>query len=226
MAQLPLALTLKAHASFASFVAGPNAQAVNHVRAIAGGERHDFVWLRGPPGSGKSHLLAAACRRAGDSGLRAIYLPVGADRDPGMLSDLDNVDLIALDDLHRVAGQPAWEAALFPVFDAGLARGGVIAAAESLPHDCGFSLRDLESRAAAASIYRLAYLEDDDLQRAVKEHADLRGLSLDAAAASFLTQRFSRDLGKLVSCLDRIDRYSLAAQRRVTIPLLREVIDL
>jgi DnaA family protein len=225
MAQLPLALTLKAHASFASFVSGPNAQAVDHVRAVASGQRHDSIWLRGPAGSGKSHLLAAACRLAGDSGRRAIYLPLGADREPGMLSNLDDVDLIAIDDLHRVAGQPAWEAALFPVFDARLERGGVVAAAEGSPHDCGFSLRDLESRAAAATIYRLGFLDDDDLEQAVRGHAGLRGLSLDAAAASFLTQRFSRDLGKLISCLDRIDRYSLAAQRRVTIPLLREVID-
>lgn len=223
-AQLPLALELKPHASFDSLIAGPNDAAIEHVRRVAAGARRESVWIYGSPNTGKSHLLAAACRAASDASLRPIYLALDPAGDPAMLAQLDDVDVIALDDIHCVAGVPAWENALFAVFDARLQRGGLVVAAGSAPRECGFGLADLASRAAAAAIYRLGYLGDSDLQTAVIGHATRRGLGLEPAEAAYLLQRVSRDLGELTACLDRIDRYSLAAQRRITIPLLREVI--
>jgi DnaA family protein len=224
MAQLPLALELKPHASFASLIAGPNGAAIEHVRRVAAGRRRESVWIFGAPHTGKSHLLAAACRAASDANLRPIYLPLDPAGDPGMLNQLDDVDVVALDDIHRVAGAPAWENALFTVFDARLQRGGLMVAAASAPRECGFGLADLASRAAASATYRLGFLGDEDLRTAVIGHAERRGLSLEPAEAAYLLQRVSRDLGELTACLDRIDRYSLAAQRKITIPLLREVI--
>jgi DnaA family protein len=134
------------------------------------------------------------------------------------------MDLIALDDIQRVAGSTAWESALFSVFNARLQRGGLLVAAETAPRDCGFGLPDLVSRAQAAATYRLDYLGDEELKAAVISHAARRGLSLELPEAHYLLQRVSRDLGELTACLDHIDRFSLAAQRRITIPLLREVI--
>lgn len=224
-AQLPLALELKPHASFASLIAGPNDPAIEHVRRIAAGERRESVWIYGPPNTGKSHLLAAACGAASEANRRPIYLPLDPAGDPSMLTQLDDVDIVALDDIHRVAGTAAWEKALFAIFDVRLQRGGLIVAAASAPRECGFGLADLASRAAAAAIYRLGFLGDADLQTAVISHALRRGLSLEPPEANYLLQRVSRDLGELTACLDRIDRYSLAAQRKITIPLLREVIE-
>ena len=224
MAQIPLALKFERHASFESFVAGANLAAMEHVRSIAGGGRPESVWLAGPDGTGKTHLLAAGCRAAGDAGAGAMYLALDAGADPAVLVGLDAVDVLALDDLDRVAGLAAWEQALFAVFDARLQRGGLLLAATGRPQDCGFGLPDLVSRANATSIYRLAPLDDRELASAVTRQAELRGLDLDAAAASFLLQRLRRDLTELTAWLDRIDRVSLARQRRVTIPLLREII--
>jgi DnaA family protein len=222
MSQLPLDLSLQPHTSFAGFVAGPNTAAVEHVRAIADGRRGEFVWLCGPSNTGKSHLLAAACRWSGDHGLRAIYLPLASRTDPGLMSDLDDLDLVAIDDVDNAAGQSDAEAALFSLLNGRLQRGGVLLAASSTPRDSGFVLPDLVSRAAASAVYRMEFLGDDDLREAVILQAKLRGLRLDEPAASYLLQRASRDLGALTLCLDRIDRYALAAQRRLTIPLLRE----
>jgi DnaA family protein len=224
--QLPLALELKPHASFESLVAGPNEAAITHVRQVASGARRESVWIFGARNTGKSHLLAAACRAASAGNLRPIYLPLDPAGDPGMLCQLDDVDVVALDDIDRVAGAPQWESALFTVFDARLQRGGLLAAGASAPRDCGFGLADLVSRAGSCASYRLAFLNDADLQSALIGHAGRRGLNLEPAKAVYLLQRVSRDLGELTGCLDRIDRYSLAAQRRITIPLLREVLDL
>ena len=224
MAQLPLELKLQPHASFESYIAGSNTAAVEHVESVARGDRFESVWLYGPPKTGKSHLLAAACRAAGECGLRAMYLGLESARDPEMLRQLDAIDLVALDDVRRAAGDSNWEVSLFALLDARLQHGGLVVAADAAPRDCGFTLADLASRAAAAAVYRLEFLADEDLKTAVMRHATMRGLSLEPAALSYLLQRVSRDLGELTAFLDRIDSYALATQRRITIPLLREVI--
>lgn len=224
MAQLPLALKLQPYASFENFVVGPNSVAIDHIQSIALGDRQESVWIYGRPGTGKSHALAAACRAASEASRRPIYLALSTSTDPEMLKHLDDIDLVALDDVHNVAGLPGWDAALFSVFDARLQRGGLLIAADSAPRDCGFALADLRSRAGSAALYRLEFLNDTDLRAAVIGHATRRGLNIESTEANYLMQRVSRDLNALTACLDRIDRYSLAAQRRITIPLLREVI--
>ncbi len=103
MGQLPLELTLADHASFGTFVAGSNEAAVEHVRNLAQGGA-DTVWLWGAEGSGKSHLLQAACRAAAEAGRRAMYVPLPAIS-PAILADLEHVDLLAVDDVHAVAGR-------------------------------------------------------------------------------------------------------------------------
>jgi DnaA family protein len=194
------------------------------VTAIARGERNDSIWLAGPASSGKTHLLSAACHTAGEVGLRPMYLALEPGGDPAALADLDAIDLLALDDVDRIAGLPDWEAALFPVLNARLDRGNLVMAALAAPGECGFALADLASRAAAAAIYRLSVPTEDELPQAVIRQAAQRGLDLDLAAANYLLLRLSRDLGELTRWLDRIDQFALAQQRRITIPLLRDLI--
>ena len=224
MGQIPLALRIPRLASLESYVAGANGAALDHVRAVSAGGRVEAVWLTGPAATGKSHLLAGACRAASEAGLRSMYLALDASLDPAMLRDLEAVDLLALDDVHCAAGRPDWERALFVTLDARLQSGGLLIAADFAPRECGFGLPDLESRATAAAVYRLVALDDEELAVALTRHAALRGLRLDESAASFLLARVGRDLAELAQWLERIDRFGLASQRPITIPLIREVI--
>lgn len=224
MGQLPLALRLPRHPSLESYVAGANAAALDHVRAVAAGGRAEAVWLTGAAATGKTHLLAGACRAASDAGLRSMYFALDPTLDPAMLRELESVDLLALDDVHCAAGRADWESALFVTLDARLQSGGLLLAADFAPRDCGFGLRDLESRATAAAVYRLTALDDEELAIALTRHAAQRGLRIDEAAAAFLLQRVGRDLAEITTWLDRIDRFGLASQRPITIPLIREVI--
>jgi DnaA family protein len=222
LAQLPLALALKDHASFETFVAGSNATAVEHVRSVVHGGS-DTVWLWGAEGAGKTHLLQAACREATASGRRAMYVALPAVS-PEILSDLEHVDVLAVDDLHAVAGDLKWEQALFVILNAFLGRsGGLVLAATAPAAQCGFRLADLASRGAGAVTYRLAPLDDAERAAALRIHAAARGLTLDAAAADFLLTRVARDMGVLTTWLARLDRASLTAQRRLTIPFIREL---
>ncbi|MEO8464270.1 MAG: DnaA regulatory inactivator Hda [Gammaproteobacteria bacterium] len=221
MAQLPLALTLADHASFATFVAGENDAAVQHVRAVATGAG-ETLWLWGAAGCGKSHLLQAACRAAAAAGSRAMYVALG-NAQPELLAGLDSLDLLALDDVDAVAGQPAWEEPMFRILNEFLARrGGLLLAAAVSPATAGFELADLRSRAAGAVAYRLKPVGDAERALAVRLHAEARGLELDPAAADYLLRRVDRDMRALTALLDRLDRDSLVEQRRLTIPFIRE----
>jgi DnaA-homolog protein len=224
LAQLPLELRLAAHASFDTFVVGGNAPAVEHVRHLAHSGA-DTVWLWGAAGAGKSHLLQAACRAAADAGRRAMYVQLPA-ASPAMLADLEHVDLLAVDDMHAVAGDLEWEQALFVVLNAYLARSGALLLTAAAPAgQCGFQLADLASRGAGAVTYRLAQLGDNDRATALRLHAAARGLTLDAAAADFLLKRVEREMSVLTELLERLDRASLTAQRRLTIPFIRKLIE-
>lgn len=227
LGQLPLALRLDGAARFETFVSERNAAAVAHVQAVARGERPDTLWLWGGPGQGKSHLLQAACRIAGASGRRAMYLPLteayraGADS----LTGLDDVDLLALDQVDTAAGLGDWEQRLFSVLDGCLVRGaGLLLGARRSPAACRFVLPDLASRAAGAIVYRLQALSEDGRLEALMVQARCRGLELDRAAAAYLLTRVERDMGEICRWLDRLDRAALAAQRRVTIPFIRSTL--
>jgi DnaA family protein len=221
LAQLPLALALDDYASFATFVSGPNVAAVEHVRRVAGGQP-DTLWLYGPAGSGRSHLLQAACRAATAAQMRAMYVALPASS-PDILADLERVDLLALDDADSVARDAAWERPLFVILNAFSGRrGGLLVAATAPAARCGFALADLVSRGAGAVTYRLAPLEDGERSAALQLHASARGLTLDDAAADYLLKRVARDMAAVIDWLARLDRASLSEQRRLTIPFIRE----
>jgi DnaA-homolog protein len=225
MSQLPLALKLADHARLATFVVGRNASAVKHVGAVAGGAA-ETLWLSGPSGCGKTHLLQAGCRAAADAGRRAMYLALDdAQAVPGMLAGLDALDLLAVDRVDAAAGQPAWERGLFLILnDFASRRGGLLLAARPTAQATPFELPDLASRAAGAVSYRLQPLEDAERVEALIVHAEARGLALDRAVAEYLLNRVDRDMGVVGRWLDRLDSASLAEQRRITIPFVRELL--
>ncbi len=221
MGQLPLALALADHATFATFVSGGNDAVVRHVASVAqqGG---DTLWLFGQESCGKTHLLQAACRAASSAGRRAMYVRL-PDAVPEMLVGLDVVELLALDDVDRVAGDPGWEESLFVIVNEFLARRtGLLLAAEVSAAACRFGLPDLHSRAIGAVNYRLKPLADDDRSLALRVHAEARGLTLEPAAAEYLLKRVGRSMATLTEWLDHLDRASLAEQRALTIPFIRE----
>ena len=142
MRQLPLGVRLRDRASFASFVAGGNSEAVRHVTELAGGERSGCAWIHGPAGCGKTHLLQAACARAAGNA-RAGYVPL-ADFAQGESTVLDgwrDLDCLCVDDLQFVAGRRSWDEVLFRLYRDFEERGArLIVAANEPPGALGWSL--------------------------------------------------------------------------------------
>lgn len=224
--QLPLVLGVDRHARFESFLVEDNHTVVAHLRAVAEGTRRELVWVYGEEGSGKSHLMQAACAVADESGRRAMYLALDEATEPEVLAGLDSVEFLAIDDVQRVAGKEDLEQGLFSILNA--AYGGTVTlvlAADRAPAALAFALADLASRACGAAIYRLKALSDEAQVRALMRHAEIRGFELDAAAAAYLYTRVKREMKALVGWLDRLDRESLIAQRKVTVPFVRALLE-
>lgn len=226
--QLPLAIRWNDGASFEQFVPGPNMQAVAAVKAAAEGAAGGFLYLYGEPGSGRTHLLQAACRLCGDRGLPVVYLPLGKESGltPALLDGLEAMALIALDDIECIAGQPDWEEALFHLYNRVVdVQGRLLISAPSRPADLGITLPDLESRLKWGLVHRLQTLSEVDLLQALERRALARGLTLPTETGRYLTSRFPRDASSLFSLLDRLDHAALAAQRRLTVPFVKQVLD-
>jgi DnaA family protein len=222
MEQLPLRVRLRDSARFASYVESGNDQAVAAVRAQ---EAPRVAWLWGRPGTGKSHLLQAACADCGERGAAAAYFDLAAAGPPAMLEGCETLDLVCLDGLESVADNAAWNAAMFRLYTLLLEGGGrLLVATTAPPASLEFTLPDLRSRLLAAAVYQLRELDESGQCTALRRRAAARGLELSEEAALYLVHRLPRDLPSLLGVLDRLDVASLAAQRRLTVPFLKQVL--
>ncbi|MEW9573669.1 DnaA regulatory inactivator Hda [Rhodanobacter sp. Si-c] len=221
--QLPLTLRWPRRQRFEHFHAGANAAALAAVEALARAPGAPWLYLHGPAGSGKSHLLMAACQAAGEAGRGVQYLPLARIADCGAaIRGVAGGALLALDDLGAIAGERGAEHALFDLYNRAKAEGtALLFAAEAVPQQLGLVLPDLRSRLGACTQFALKPLDDAERREVLKAQAGLRGIELDDSVLDWLFARHTRDLGALLDLLDKLDQASLAAQRRVTIPFLR-----
>ena len=225
--QLPLALRYPPDQRLESFIGAPDG-ALAQLRAAAVGEAQDWIYLSGPGGTGKTHLALAVCAAAEQAGRGSAYLPLvaAAGRLRDALEALEGRDVIALDGLDAIAGQRDDEVALFDFHNRARAAGvTLLYTASAAPDLLGLTLPDLRSRLSQCGRIVLSPLDDEGRAAVLRARAMRRGLALDEAAIDWLLTRTGRDLGGLVQLLDRLDRESLAAKRRVTVPFLRKVLD-
>jgi DnaA-homolog protein len=226
MQQLPLAVRLPDRAAFASFLPAGNAEALRHLQAVAAGEAGGLTWLCGAGGSGKTHLLQAVCAAASER-IRAGYVPLAsvAALGVGVLEGLPQLQCLCLDDLDRVAGDAQWERGIFALLRELEESGGrLVLSAQAPPALVRWTLADLGSRCGAGSVLQLRALSEAEQQAALRLRAQLRGVELPDETLQWLQRRFPRDMRTLYELLDTLDEAALAAQRRLTVPFIREVL--
>ena len=231
--QLPLALRYSADQRFETFAGAPPG-ALEQLQALATGEAGDRIYLAGAPGTGKTHLALATCAAADAAGQRAAYLPLRAAA--GRLGealealadarDAGGPSLLALDGLDAIAGNREDEVALFAFHDRARSAGLRVLYVGSVgPDRLPLGLPDLRSRLSQCARIVLAPLDDAGRRQVLLDRARRRGLALEPAALDWLLVRAGRDLAGLAALLERLDRASLAAQRRITVPFLRQVLE-
>jgi DnaA family protein len=220
-----LRVALRDSARLASFAPGRNEE----VFALLSGGWQSLpraTWLWGRAGTGKSHLLQAACADAGERGDTTAYFDLTTAHERAVLEGCEAFEVVCLDNLDAVAADPAWNAAIFrlhTLLQDG--RGRLIVSSTAPPASLVFVLPDLRSRLLAASVHQLHELDEAGQLAALRLRATRRGLDLSDEAALYLVHRLPRDLHSLFAVLDQLDEASLAAQRRLTIPFLREALD-
>ncbi|MBZ2188301.1 DnaA regulatory inactivator Hda [Alcanivorax sp. JB21] len=222
--QLPLALRLRDGADLDSLLGARPLVAA--VQALVSGELNQ-LYVHGDVGSGRTHLLSAAVREAENRGLTACLLPGEelGQLPPEVLEDFEHFALIAIDNIDELAGQRAWEEALFHLYNRCQdTDAACLFAARSAPASAGFGLADLSSRLAAGPVYRLPVLAEDDLVALLCQRATRRGLSLNADVAGYIVLRGERTPAALLALLDTLDEHALVRQRRLTIPFVKEVL--
>jgi len=232
--QLPLPLSSSLVPTYDNFVRGANDLAVDLVQRFddltdASQLYPHQIYLWGPPQSGKSHLLLAAHNEMVAAGKLSFYVSL---KEPSLtaslLESLERYALVAIDDIDHVAGNKAWEQALFNFINFSREQSGnIIFSAASAPASAGWMLPDLESRLGWGPVVKLAPLSDDDIREALMLSVDRMGLHMSDEAVDYLLKRHSRDVGSLLETVALLDRESLAAGRaRITIPFLKSCLPL
>ncbi|MBA4177770.1 MAG: DnaA regulatory inactivator Hda [Leptothrix sp. (in: Bacteria)] len=217
MKQIPLPIGPLPEPTFENFLPGGNAAALDHLRALVTPAAPVYLW--GSGGSGKSHLLrglAASCQAQGQ---RAGWFDASA-RQPWVFSpDWSLVVIDRCDALDTDAQQAA-----FTLFIEAAAHGVQVAAAGRLP-PVDLPLRDdLRTRLGWGHVFALQPLPDAETRAALRREGDRRGILLSDELMDHLLTHFPRDLGHLMQLFDRLDTFSLARSRRLSVPLLRQML--
>ena len=220
--QYPFNFAIQTELLFSNFSSSPaNAPLLHFLRNFTRSNEHlGYLW--GTRGRGKTHLLQALCQGSD----RAVYIPLQQmlAYGPHTLDGLETLDMIVLDDLQAVAGQKVWEEKLFELFNAVQASGGRLCfAATDVLSLLPLQLADLRSRLQLCVSYEV--LESDDLLKAliIKLRAEQRGMEIKDDVMQYIMLRNSRNLHDLMAVLDKLDTVSLAEQRRITIPFVKEI---
>ena len=227
--QIPLRLPLAAGRRFGNFEAPPeNAELVDAVRRAAVERTPARVFVVGDAGTGKSHLLEAACAAASAGGDEVAFAPMRDWRSQraDAVRGLGRAGLVCIDDVDAVAGDRAWEEALFALVEESASRSTrMLVSAGATPPNVPFTLADLRSRFSAATLYRLRELDDESRAKALRKHAGGRGIEIPDEVVGYVLTRCRRDMKSLMALLDRLDHHSMARQRRLTVPFVRDLIE-
>ncbi|HEX4044792.1 MAG TPA: DnaA regulatory inactivator Hda [Gammaproteobacteria bacterium] len=226
-AQLTLGLSLKDDATFDNFYPAQNTTIITALKKAASGQGEKMIYLYGMRGQGHSHLLQACCHAAHQQQHRSVYLPLAnlLLLSPDICQGLESLSLVCLDDIDAIAGNAVWEEAIFHLYNRVYDAGGILIIAGHHDHQTiPLILPDLRSRLAWGVGYRLQPLADEEKLAALIMRAKRRGMGLSKEVGKYILTHCPRHMRTLFAALDILDKASLAAQRRLTIPFVKEVL--
>ena len=186
------------------------------------------VYLYGASGTGRTHLLHACCQVVYSPETPVMYLSL-RDKAPLSLQVFDGLEqmrLVALDDIDCVMENEQWAEALFHLYNRVRDAGSqLVVSATALPTIENCALPDLASRLTWGFVYHVSGLSDDEKKQLLQERCYDKGLVLPDEVVSYLFNRLPRDLTQLLKVVDQLDQASWATQRRLTIPFVKRVLD-
>ena len=228
--QLPLPIHQSDDETLENFYAENNLLLLNSLQKNFLQLHQQFFYLWGNKGSGKSHLLKGVCQHYLAQQRPALYVPLNKAQyfSPAVLENLEQQALVCLDDLQAVIGNAEWEVAIFDLINRVRETGRtlLIMSDDQSPANLPVQLPDLASRLTWGEVYQLAPLNDKQKIDVLQKAAYQRGIELPDETANFLFKRLERDMKTLFNALEKLDQASLQAQRKLTIPFVKEILAL
>lgn len=224
--QMPLRVQLRDDATFDNYYAQSSIEAVEHLKLMARGQGEQCVYISGAEGVGCSHLLQAACHEAQNKGFNSVYLPLDelVLYSPAVFESLEDLPLIALDNVQCIAGQAAWEQALFHLYNRVRDAGGrLVLAADVSLGELGVQLVDLESRLKWGLLYHIETPDEAFKVAALQYRAQKRGLELNVDVSKYIVKQVAANMEAMFKVLQQLDSASLSAQRKLTRPFVKTV---
>lgn len=218
--QIPLPFTTHHDYNFSNFIADDNQLIIQALK----NQHEAFVFLWGDTGTGKTHLLQAACQQQTIMGGTASYLPLKdlQQLSPKLLDGMEFVDLVCIDDIDIIKQNPAWEEALFNLFNNLRQQNGrLIISSQNAPQRLPLALNDLKSRLNNGLALNIQPLNDEATIQALQTHAQSLGLDLNDEVAHYILSHYPRDLPSLWRLIDKLDKISLATHKKLTIPFVK-----
>jgi len=224
MQQLPLNIKFDQEILLSNFLVGKNQVLVEYLKQATEQSTGEFIFLWGDEGSGKSHLLQSVANRLSEH--QPMYLPLTEmGLAPEMLEGLEQMEWVLIDDVNVVVKDKKWEEALFHLYNRIKDKGGNLMVTSTLPpNELEIHLKDLQSRLAAMTVFKIQSLSDNDKQVLLQQKAASKGMVLGDEVAQFVLSRSSRDLQCLMDSLDKLDKASLIQKRKLTVPFVKEVL--
>lgn len=226
MAQIPLPLCFDRRFSFENYIAPNAGYIVTQLSALFDETGETLLGLWGGADAGKTHLLNACALYARHCQVAfnlfdAVQL---ADARPGNFSDFPAGSVVGVDNLDLVAGNKAWEEQFYRLINR--VRSGEIRFVFSLsrqPRDTGFRLPDLKSRLMWGLLIELNTPGDEQIENILRRRAELLGLHIGPEPLNYMLTHFSRRISDQMQLLHELDKASLIEQRKITVPLIREI---
>jgi DnaA family protein len=227
--QLPLSINVSPKQDFASFIVGSDIP-VCHTLENIHATNIPIVFISGPTGSGKSHLLNAVCLAQPadypfmflDAATLAPYFQEPGDATE-VLNGLESNHLICIDNVDSLLPNPHWQFALFDLINRVLEQGhSIILTSKKRYDDQNFTLPDLRSRLVWGETYHLAPLDDTQIQGALSQYIESKQVKFQDQSLTYLLNHFPRDIKTLKSYIDEIDMHALSHKKAITIPLIKD----
>jgi DnaA family protein len=187
----------------------------------------DDLFIYGTKESGKTFLLQAMCNSYSSVSKLSLYIPLKKVMNYGVeiFESLENIDLICIDGIEEVISKIEWEKAIFNLINKALiSETRLILTSSKDLKSLNFSLPDLESRIRKIQSYELYPINDKDILDALKYISKLTSINLGDKEARYLVTYSQRNISNLVHILESLDQLSMEMKRKITIPLIKEVI--
>ena len=204
------------YSGFDKFLGTENAELVYVLQHKHG----QFIYVWGEEGAGKSHLLQAWVAQALDAGRNALYIDAAAT--PLTEAALD-AEYLAIDQIEKLNNEE--QALLFAIFNRfrNSSKGFLLLSSEYTPQQLVIR-EDLRTRMAYCLVYEAKPLSDQEKIDALVSMAAARQVTIDPEIFEYLLNHWRRDMDSLMQMLDTLDNYAVMMGKRITLPLLRQLL--